>query len=99
MILLEQSIELLKTLISLPSFSQEEGQTADMLQQFFTDRGISTNRHKNNIWTTNQYFDKSKPTLLLNSHHDTVKPNNGYTKNPFTPVIEDGKLYGLGSND
>lgn len=47
----------------------------------------------------NQFFDDSKPSLLVNSHHDTVKPNDGYTKDPFTPVIEDGKLYGLGSND
>jgi acetylornithine deacetylase len=52
-----------------------------------------------NVWAVNTYFDESKPTLLLNSHHDTVKPNNGYTKDPFKAIVEDGKLYGLGSND
>ena len=56
-------------------------------------------RDRHNVWAINKYFDKSKPTLLLNSHHDTVKPNNGYTKDPFKAIVEDGKLYGLGSND
>ena len=56
-------------------------------------------RKKNNVFVFNRYFDASKPTLLLNSHHDTVKPNSAYTKDPFLPHIENGKLYGLGSND
>jgi acetylornithine deacetylase len=60
---------------------------------------IPFKRTKNNIWATNKYFDESKPTLLLNSHHDTVKPNSAYTKDPFKAIVEDGKLYGLGSND
>ena len=51
------------------------------------------------MWATNKHFDIQKPTLLLNSHHDTVHPNQGYTRNPYSPDIEDGKLYGLGSND
>jgi len=53
----------------------------------------------NNVWAYNKFFDASKPTILLNSHHDTVKPNTGYTRNPFSPDMTDGKLYGLGSND
>ena len=53
----------------------------------------------NNIWATNKYFDEGKPTILLNSHHDTVKPNKGYTLDPLTPIERDGKLFGLGSND
>ena len=55
--------------------------------------------HLNNVWATNKYFDELKPTILLNSHHDTVKPNQGYTLDPFHPVERDGKLFGLGSND
>lgn len=97
--LTEQSIELLKKLIATPSFSKEEDDTADILVHFFNDRGISTKRHQNNIWATNRYFDDSKPTILLNSHHDTVKPNSGYSKDPFTPVVEGDILFGLGSND
>lgn len=97
--LVENSIQLLKKLIATPSFSKEEDETAEILQHFFENQGISTKRHKNNIWTMNRYFDKSKPTLLLNSHHDTVKPNSGYTNDPFTPIVENGKLFGLGSND
>lgn len=97
--LTEEVIALLKQLISIPSLSKEEDKTADTIQHFIETKGIATHRKLNNVWCFNQYFDKNKPTILLNSHHDTVKPNNGYTLNPFEPVVKDGKLYGLGSND
>ena len=98
--LLQQSaITLLKDLIQIPSFSSEEAATAQRLEQWFETFNIPHKRHQNNVWAKNKFFDASKPTLLLNSHHDTVKPNTGYTKNPFDAHIEDGKLYGLGSND
>jgi acetylornithine deacetylase/succinyl-diaminopimelate desuccinylase-like protein len=93
------AIDLLKQLITVPSFSREEDKTAELLITFFNQQGITTNRKGNNIWAVNQHFDSSKPTILLNSHHDTVKPNPGYTRDPFSPTIEDEKLYGLGSND
>jgi len=93
------AIQLLQKLISTPSFSKEEQGTAELLVQWLQVRGVKVQRHKNNVWAYNKYYDKTKPTLLLNSHHDTVKPAKGYTKNPFIPVIEDGKLFGLGSND
>lgn len=94
-----KAIELLKKLIETPSFSSEEEQTAQHIEQWFHDHNIPHTRTKNNVWAINKYFDNNKSTLLLNSHHDTVKPNNGYTKNPFKAIVEDGKLYGLGSND
>lgn len=97
--LVEDSTELLKQLISIPSFSKEEDETAKILQQFFKNQGIPTERHHNNIWATNKFWDEDKPTILLNSHHDTVKPNSGYTKKPFSPLVENGQLFGLGSND
>ncbi len=93
------AIDLLKDLIATPSFSQEEDKTADRIGQWFDHYGISYQRSGNNIWAQNKTFDAQKPTLLLNSHHDTVKPNAAYTNDPFEPKIEDGKLYGLGSND
>ena len=93
------AIELLKQLITIPSFSREEDKTAELLITFFNQQGITTNRKGNNIWAVNQHFDNDKPSILLNSHHDTVKPNTGYTRDPFLPTIEDEKLYGLGSND
>lgn len=96
---MQASIELLAQLITIPSFSREEDKTADAIQDFFKKQNIPTHRHGNNVWTKNLNFDEEKPTLLLNSHHDTVKPNPGYTRDPFKPTIEDGKLYGLGSND
>ena len=97
--LITDAISLLKSLIKLPSFSSEEDQTALILESWFQDSNIAFNRTNNNIWATNKHFDTSKPTLLLNSHHDTVKPNKGYTKDPFSAIVENGKLYGLGSND
>ncbi len=92
-------MELLKELIATPSFSREEDKTAAMIGKFFATRSIPASRVGNNIFALNKYFDEKKPTLLLNSHHDTVKPNPQYSKDPFMPVIEDGKIFGLGSND
>ena len=93
------AIDLLKDLIAIPSFSQEEDKTADRIGEWFDQYGISYQRVGNNIWARNEAYDPKKPTLLLNSHHDTVQPNSAYTNDPFEPKIVDGKLYGLGSND
>ncbi|MGA9636923.1 M20 family metallo-hydrolase [Flavobacterium sp.] len=97
--LTKEAIQLLKNLIETPSFSSEEQQTALLIEQWFIQNNIPFERENNNIWAYNKTFDKSKPTLLMNSHHDTVRPNRAYTKDPFKAIIEDGKLYGLGSND
>ena len=97
--LTKNAISLLKNLIETQSFSTEEENTAKLIEGWFLENKIPFKRTKNNIWATNKYFDESKPTLLLNSHHDTVKPNSAYTRNPLEAIIEDGKLYGLGSND
>jgi acetylornithine deacetylase/succinyl-diaminopimelate desuccinylase-like protein len=91
--------DLLQQLISVPSFSKEEDKTAGLLMSFCKHHGIEAIRKGNNVWAMNKFFDAAKPTLLLNSHHDTVKPNPAYTRDPFSADIEDGKLYGLGSND
>lgn len=95
----EESIALLKKLIAAPSFSREEENTAAILEEFLNAKGLKISRQQNNIWSYNKNFDPARPTILLNSHHDTVKPNAGYTRDPFFPGIQDGKLYGLGSND
>lgn len=97
--LTKKAISLLKTLIETQSFSSEEEHTAALIEGWFNKFEIPFKRTKNNIWATNKHFDESKPTLLLNSHHDTVKPNSAYTKDPFKAIVENGKLYGLGSND
>lgn len=98
-ILQEEAVALLKQLIATPSFSKEEDQTATILEQFLQKNNIRPNRFLHNVWAVNQHFDPSKQTIVLNSHHDTVKPNKGYTLDPFTPIDKDGKLFGLGSND
>ncbi len=98
-LLTKNAITLLKELIATPSFSSEEQQTATIIEKWFASYGIPCKREVNNVYAFNKFFDKSKPSILLNSHHDTVKPNSAYTKDPFLPQIEDGKLYGLGSND
>lgn len=98
-ILQKEAIGLLKELIATPSFSKEEQNTADIIEQFLSKHGVKTNVYLNNIWAKNVYFDEQKPTILLNSHHDTVKPNKGYTLDPFSPITKGGKLFGLGSND
>lgn len=97
--LTKEAIELLQKLIATQSFSGEENETALLIMQWFSHHNIQFESDKHNVWAKNKYFDPSKKTMLLNSHHDTVKPNKGYTRDPFSPTIEDGKLYGLGSND
>jgi acetylornithine deacetylase len=95
----EIAINLLEQLIAVPSFSREEDTTAVVLQGFFKQFDIPTERKGNNVWARNKYFNAELPTILLNSHHDTVRPNSAYTRDPFQAEIIDGKLYGLGSND
>lgn len=98
-VLIQEAVILLKKLIAEPSFSKEEDRTADLLQGFLESKGVPSHRKKNNIWAFNQHFDKAKPSILLNSHHDTVRPNRAYTRDPFKAEVKEGKLYGLGSND
>ena len=97
--LTDESIGLLKQMISTPSVSRDEGAVADILQAKLTGWGMAVNRKGNNLWVKERACAAGKPVILLNSHIDTVKPAAGYTRDPFTPVVEDGRLYGLGSND
>lgn len=93
-------IELLATLISTPSPSKAEDMTADVLQNFLEKSGVDkVFRKGNNIWAYNRHFDPAKPTILLNSHHDTVAPSEAYTRDPYEPTEINGRIYGLGSND
>lgn len=93
------AIDLLRRLIATPSFSREEERTADVLEEFFRERNLPFSRLRNNLWLKNRYYHPDRPTVLLNSHHDTVKPNPSWTLDPFQPLEREGKLYGLGSND
>lgn len=95
----DMAVELLAALISTPSISGEEAATATIIERFLTDMGASPRRCYNNVWAVAEGFDAAKPTLLLTSHHDTVKPTAGYTFDPFEARFEGGRLYGLGSND
>ena len=97
--LAKEMTTLLCGLIEIPSLSREENAVATYLQNYLQGKGISTTRYNKNIVARNKYYNDSKPTVLLNSHIDTVKPNAGYTRNPHIATIEEGKLYGLGSND
>ena len=97
--LTKEAIDLLKSLIETQSYSTQEANTALLIEDWFTKNQIRFNRTNNNIWAVNKSFKPGKPTLLLNSHHDTVKPNSAYTRNPLEATVEGDKLYGLGSND
>ncbi len=95
----QEAIQLLQDLINTPSLSSEEDQTAAIIKQWLAKHGVSCQQQQNNVYAVNKHEDPSKPYLLLNSHHDTVLPNSGYTRDPYKAAIENGKLYGLGSND
>ena len=93
------AVELLKKLISTPSVSRNEKEAADIMEQTIHKYGFEPHREANNIWIIDPHYDESRPTLLLNAHIDTVKPVASWTRDPFSPDVEDGVLYGLGSND
>jgi acetylornithine deacetylase len=93
------AVDLLRSLVATPSFSREEDASATLLFDYIKQRGYTPERHGNNVWLRSPNFDDSRRTILLNSHIDTVKPSDGWTRNPFMPEEIDGKLYGLGSND
>lgn len=95
----DEAVLLLKRLISTPSISREEKQATDILEDFILKNGMTCQREKNNVWIVSHPFDNSKPTILLNAHIDTVKPVSSWTKAPFEPIEEEGRIYGLGSND
>ena len=95
------AISLLKEMISTPSHSREEEKVADVVFDFIKNKitSCNINRINNNIWVVNKNFDSSRPTILLNSHIDTVKPVEGWQRNPYSPEEENDTIYGLGSND
>ena len=97
--LYNDAVNLLKTLIAIPSLSKEENKTADCIEIILRQKEIPAHRLHNNIWCSNKYFDAAKPSVLLNSHHDTVALNSAYTINPYDAKMVDGKLFGLGSTD
>jgi acetylornithine deacetylase len=96
---MQEYVDLLISLINTPSVSREEEQAAEVIRRFLTDRNIPFSQDKNNTWTVNRFFSPEKPTILLNSHIDTVKPVKGWTYDPFRAVVEGDRITGLGSND
>jgi acetylornithine deacetylase len=98
-ILTQEAIELLQKLIQTSSLSKQENETAAILKNYLEKYCTNVKTLKNNVWVKNKHYDESKPTILLNSHHDTVPANKAYTRNPLDAAIEEGKLFGLGSND
>lgn len=95
----QESVSLLRDLIRIPSLSREEDLSADCIASFLKQEGVPVHRRGNNVWAWNKHRKEDLPVLLLNSHHDTVKPAAGYTLDPYSALDTDGKLYGLGSND
>ena len=93
------AVELLKKLIATPSVSRNEKDAADIMEQTIRSYGFEPQREANNLWIIDPHYDESRPTLLLNAHIDTVKPVASWSRDPFSPDVKDGVLYGLGSND
>ena len=96
---MDKYINLLKSLISVSSLSRNEQDAAQIIRSFFTESKVKFDSKVNNTWVRNRFWKEGLPVVLLNSHIDTVKPASGYTRNPFSPDVENGILYGLGSND
>ena len=95
----DEAVRLLAHLIATPSVSRDERRAADIMQEALTRYGFTPQREANNVWAIAHHYNEARPTLLLNAHLDTVKPVSTYTRNPYEPSLEEGILYGLGSND
>ena len=95
----DEAVRLLSHLIATPSVSRDERRAADIMQEALTRYGFTPQREANNVWAMAHHYNEARPTLLLNAHLDTVKPVSTYTRNPYEPSLEEGILYGLGSND
>lgn len=95
----QRATELLKQLIATPSHTRDEGATADLLASVLEREGVTVERIHNNLIARSEGFDPGRDTLLLNSHHDTVRPAATYTRDPYAPTLEGDRLYGLGAND
>lgn len=94
-----EAVSLLSHLIATPSVSRDERRAADIMEEELVRCGFTPHREANNVWAIGSCQREDRPTLLLNAHIDTVKPVASYTRNPYEPSLEDGTLYGLGSND
>lgn len=97
--MIDRAVDILRRLISTPSISRSENATADIIFDCLTESGFKPERLHNNVWAYLGEYNPKLPTLLLNSHHDTVRPSPAYTRDPFTPTVEGDRFYGLGSND
>ena len=95
----KEALQLLERLIAIPSVSREETEAADELERFMRSHGMGSHRSGNNLWVVSEGYHVDRPTILLNAHIDTVRPSADWAHPPFQPVYEDGRLYGLGSND
>ncbi len=95
----DEAVGLLRQLIATPSVSRDESKAADVMETYMKKCGLDTHREANNVWAIDPEYDESRKTILLNAHIDTVKPVSSWSRDPFEPTVEDGKLYGLGSND
>ena len=95
----EKAIELLQRLIATPSVSRDEKAAAEIVEAELSSLGFATHRLYNNVWAEAREHNTLLPTILLDAHIDTVKPNASWSRNPYEPTVVDGRLYGLGSND
>jgi len=97
-IYMNKAIDLLSKLVGTPSLSKSEHNTRDLIVNCLHKEGIETNCIGNNV-IASQMNNIAKPILILNSHHDTVKPSKEWTYDPYTLTVVGTKLTGLGSND
>lgn len=95
----DDAVALLKELIATPRVSRNETAAADILEARMKQWGLNPQREANNVWAVAPGFDEGKTTVLLNAHIDTVKPVATWTRDPYAPMVEGDRLYGIGAND
>ncbi len=91
-------IALLHDLVAIPSVSGDEEVIARHVETTVREWGLDVVRDAAGV-RVEVRAGKPGPTLALVSHLDVVPPGQGWTRDPWTPVVEDGRLYGRGSSD
>ena len=85
-----------RELVATPSVSGSEGAIADLVYDWLRARLPRVERRGDNVLG---WVGDAGPILCLCSHLDTVPPGPGWTHDPWTPRLTEGRVHGLGAND
>lgn len=99
----ERVVELTRAICSIPSPLGCEGEVGDLVAELLDRPGIEVHLEdvvdgRPNVTATVR-GEGLRPPLVLNAHMDATIEPDGWTRDPFTPWTEDGRLHAAGVTD